>query len=196
MPSPAFQRFNEVMLRADTIMGVHSSGLDRGEIQALFGAVFATQVAAWNAYVVAVVRAFYIEIANSASPTFHAMHTISSSHAEKDLDRFNTPNSEKTRELLVVCTGYDPWPDWAWPRSGVTALAARLRLNEILKVRHSFAHGFAMPACAWNVDASGRTRLTRAVLKWNRAFLFRIATKTDVGLKTHIRGIYGRAAGW
>ena len=196
MPSPALLRFDELMLRADTIMGVDSSGLSRKEVQALFGAVFTAQVAAWNAYVVAVVRAFYLEVANAALPTFHAMHTISRSHADKELDRFNTPNAENTRNLVAICTGYDPWPDWAWPRSGLSALAARQRVNEILKVRHSFAHGFAMPSYAWNVGATGQTRLTSAVLRWNRAFLVGIAVRTDAGITAHIRAVYGRAGTW
>jgi hypothetical protein len=196
MASAALLRFREVMDRADVLMGIDSSGLSRREVQAVFGAVFLTQVAAWNAYVVGLVRAFYVEVANAAVPTFHAMHTISSALAEMDLGKFNTPNADKSRELIVVCTGYDPWPDWGWPRAGLSALAVQQRINEILKVRHSFAHGFAMPTYGWNVDGSGHARLTRGVLIWNRSFFRGLAVRTDAGMKTHIKAIYGCAVGW
>jgi hypothetical protein len=196
MASPAFQRFNELMDQADVLMGIDSAGLSRRETQSVAGAVFLAQVAAWNAYVVGLVRTFYVEVANASTPTFHAVHTLSSALAEMDLGKFNTPNADKSRELVAVCTGYDPWPDWAWPRGGLSVLAVKQRINEVLKVRHSFAHGFAMPAFSWNVDASGHARLTRGILRWNRSFLRGVAERTDAGMKAHIQTVYGRANNW
>lgn len=196
MPSPALQRFSDILLRADTITEVGLSGLSREKLQGLYGAAFTAQVAAWNAYVVALVEAFYGEVADPALATFHAMHTISSAHSRQQLERFNTPNSENTRNLLVLCTGYDPWNDWAWARSNLNALQVRMRLNEILKVRHSFAHGFTMPAFAWNQTPQGDTRINRRLLNWNRAFLNHIVAKTDHGMKAHLQNTYNRALTW
>jgi hypothetical protein len=64
----------------------------------------------------------------------------------------------------------------------MNALAVRLRLNEILKVRHSLAHGFAMPGYVWPQAPSGKTRLALEALVWTRTFFNHIVTTMDIGL--------------
>ena len=105
-------------------------------------------------------------------------------------------NAENTRSLIIACTGYDPWIDWQWPARGMNALATRLRLNEILKVRHSLAHGFPMPGYTWNQAASGETRLTLEGLAWTRAFFNHLVATTDRGLRAHLNAVYAVAARW
>ena len=86
--------------------------------------------------------------------------------------------------------------DWQWPARGMNALATRLRLNEIVKVRHSLAHGFAMPGYSWTQAASGETRLTMQELGWTRAFFNHLVTTTDLGLRTHLVATYGVVPNW
>jgi hypothetical protein len=78
----------------------------------------------------------------------------------------------------------------------MSVLAVRLRLNEILKVRHSLAHGFAMPGYAWTQTASGDTRLTPAELAWTRAFFNHLVASTDRGIKSHLKAVYAVTPAW
>ena len=186
MPSPAAARYKSLAAKASVILKADRSALCREEVQALYGAAFVAHVAAWNAYASGLVRDFFQEVANPTVAQFHAMHSLANAAAISQLERFSTPNAENTRNLIVACTGYDPWQDWQWPARDMNVLAARLRLNEILKVRHSLAHGFAMPGYPWNQNASGQTRLTLEALGWARAFLYHLVATTDLGFRAHL----------
>lgn len=196
MPSAAAIKYKALAAHASVILKADRSTLSRLEVQAVYGAAFVAQVAGWNAYVVALVRCFFQEVSNPAVANFHAMHTLVSTAAKFQLDRFNTPNAENTRNLILGWTGYDPWPDWLWPARSMNALAVRLRLNETLQVRHSLAHGFAMPGYPWTQSVLGETRLTLAELGWTRAFFNHLVATTDRGLRNHLNTVYGVMPGW
>jgi hypothetical protein len=196
MPSAAAIKYRELTTRASVILKADRRKLGKGEVQALYGAAFVAQTAAWNAYVVRLVDCFFQEVANPAVASFHAMHTLANSIATSHFDRFSTPNAENTRNLILTSTGYDPWTDWQWPAHGMSGLAVRNRLNEILKVRHSLAHGFAMPAYHWNQTASGEIRLTLYDFKWMRTFLNYLTASTERGMKLHLNTVYAIAPNW
>lgn len=196
MPSVAAIKYRALAAHASVILKADRSSVGRQEVQALYGATFVAQVAAWNAYIVGLVGCFFQEVANPSVADFHAIHTLANAAARVQLERFNTPNAENTRNLMLVTTGYDPWPDWQWPARGMNALAVRLRLNEILKVRHSLAHGYSMPGYQWTQAKSGETRLTVEILAWTRAFFSHLVAATDLGLKAHLGTVYGVIATW
>ncbi|MEH2464305.1 HEPN domain-containing protein [Nostoc sp.] len=106
----------------------------------------ATFVAGWEAYIEELVRNFFDITANPLDPQFYAVHSIAKNAAERSLKQFNTPNADNSRNLLVQYTGYNPINDWVWSKRSMNALATRQMLNDILQVRHSFAHGFSIPA--------------------------------------------------
>jgi hypothetical protein len=73
----------------------------------------------------------------------------------------------------------------------------RSRLNEILKVRHAFAHGFAIPPYAWTqARAGGRVRLTTTAVIETERFLQRLVRVTDNGMKGYLAVGYGAATSW
>jgi hypothetical protein len=117
----------------------------REQLQVYAHAALAALVAGWDAFLNEIVREFYRETAKPADSSFTRMHEVARVQAEIRLDRFNTPNWENGRDLLILATGHDPIADWVLSRRGMGVQQVRERLNEILKVRHSFAHGFATP---------------------------------------------------
>ena len=165
------------------------------EIQVYYGSALTAYVAAWDAYINNLVRAFYHTITD-VNPRFHAVYTIARQAAERALERFNTPNWENTRTLLERYTGYDPINDWIWTRRGMSVQQVHDRLNEILRVRHSFAHGFDMPSYNWTESPSGRSRLTSKAIQETEAFFKNLVKVTDRGMKVHIESIYGFANVW
>ncbi len=127
---------------------------------------------------------------NPLTPEFHAVHSLVKEAAERALIRFNTPNWENTRNLLVQQTGYDPINDWIWNRRGMGVHQVHEKLNEILRVRHSFAHGFPVPAYSWTQSPNGRIRLTNRALLDVGAFFNLMVSVTDKGMQQHIELTY------
>ena len=165
--------------------------LRSGEIQVYYHAALTAYVAGWNAYIKNLVRAFYDVIPNS-SP----IYAIARQAAERLTERFNTPNWENTQKFLEQCTGSDPINDWVWSRRGMSGLQVRVRLNEILRVRHSFAHGFDIPTYDWTRSPSGKVRLTSKAIQEVEAFFKNLVKVTDNGMKVHIESTYELSNIW
>lgn len=200
MPSPAATKYGVASLRSEMLRALPTNmrlrPMTREQTQVYLHAALAASVASWNAYLSDLVRDFFAESANPLLSQFHSMHTLAKEAAENALGRFNTPNWENSRNLLVQCTGYDPIADWIWPVRSMTTIQVRERLNEILKVRHSFAHGYAIPAYSWTQSPTGRVRLTSTTVKDADAFLKNLVSRTDLGMKNHLLAVYGAARLW
>ncbi len=198
MPSPAAHKYAEDATRTKLLREAARlySRSSRQEKRVLYGASLAASVAAWDAYVNGVVRDFFHVTAAPLIPRASAHHGLARAMAEKLLKSFNVPNSENVRNLLVGATGFDPWPHWQWPAKRLNSLLIRDRLNEILKARHSVAHGFALPSFTWTVSARGQPRLTARILQWNEAFLDNLVRQTDSGISQHVQVTYAIAAPW
>ncbi len=200
MSSPAALKY---LTAASHIQTLRRTATDRrvrpmlhDEIQVYYHAALAAYVAAWNAYISNLVRDFYDVIGDPSNSKFDAIQTLAKRAAESTLTRFNTPNSENTRNLLIQCTGYDPIDNWVWSHRGMAGLQVRARLNEILRVRHSFAHGFDMPDYDWTRSPSGKIRLTSKAIQDTEAFFKNLVKVTDRGMETHIESTYGLANIW
>lgn len=194
MSSPAAEKYNALQIRADFLQKIAADKrikpLARDEAENYLHAALAAYVAAWEAYVESLVKDFYSMTADPLNSRYSAIHTIARNRAERVLEKFNTPNAENTREFLLKNTGYDPWSDWNWPARSFNSLMTRERLNEILRVRHSFSHGFNIPQYSWNSLPSGRCRLTGKSLQMVQSFFTNLVKKTDAGMKMHIQSIY------
>jgi hypothetical protein len=164
--------------------------------QTYLHASLAMSVAAWDAYLNAIVVEFFSAVANPVDVPFHSLHTLSRGFAERALERFSTPNFENSRSLIVSCTGYDPYADWGWKPRGLSPLEVRDLLNQILRVRHSFAHGFSIPAYPWTQSSKGRVRLTSAGVATVEALLKYLVAATDKGLRLHVRAAFNVDVHW
>ena len=200
MPSPAALRFRATIERIQTLRRTATDKRLRpmlhDEIQVYYHAALTGYVAAWNAYIDNLVRNFYDVIADSAHPKFDAIHTLAKGIVENALARFNTPNWENTRTLLNHCTGYDPINNWGRSQANMNLEQVHQRLNEILRVRHSLAHGADMPAYNWTQSPSGRVRLTSKTIQETEAFFKNLVKVTDRGMKAYIESTYGLTNIW
>lgn len=153
-------------------------------------------VAAWDAYIKAVIKEYLGKITDPTDVRYSALYDLLNAFALASLEKLNTPNFENTRNVLISTTGYDPFADCVWTVRGLSGLATRERLNEILKVRHSFAHGFPMPSYTWNRSSSGQIRLTVIAVDDCRALLSFLVKKYDRGLGNTMQRIHGIDPRW
>ena len=200
MPSPAALKYTASANRIQTLRRAATDRrlrpMSQDEIQVYYHAALTSYVAAWNAYIDNLVRNFYDVIVDPANPKFDAIHTLAKGVVENALARFNTPNWENTRDLLNQYTGYDPINDWGESQANMNLQQVHQRLNEILRVRHTLAHGSDMPAYNWIQSPSGRVRLTSKAIQETEAFFKKLVNVTDRGMKEHIELTYGLTSIW
>ncbi|WP_370638374.1 HEPN domain-containing protein [Aurantimonas sp. VKM B-3413] len=125
------------------------------ERQVFYHASISMDVAAWDSYINSVVTEFNSRIGGISNPSLLRYRANIQLTITKRLDKFNTPNFDNTRTLVVECTGFDPVSSWAWPARNMIWQAVQIRLNEILRIRHSFAHGFSLPNYSWLPQKGG-----------------------------------------
>ena len=195
MPSPALSTYTTSVRRIQPLRRAATDKRFRSmshndEIQVYYHATLTGYVAAWNAYISNLVRNFYDVIADSANPKFDAIHILAKGTVENALTRFNTPNWESTRNFLNQYTGYDPINDWGGSQVNMNLEQVHQRLNEILRVRHSLAHGSDMPAYDWTQSPSGRVLLTGKAIQETGTFFKNLVKLTDSGMKAHIEATY------
>lgn len=159
-------------------------------------AALAIYVAGWDSYLNQVTAEFVQKIANPTDAGYISLHSLISPIVEQKLKKFNTPNWENSRELLITCTGYDPISDWAWRKAHLNRQQSQDFLNGILKVRHSFAHGFAIPTFAWTQTPTGRIQLNDQALQRIERFFSHLVSATDNGLVVHGRRSFPGRTFW
>jgi capsule polysaccharide modification protein KpsS len=197
MPSPAATKYFQDVEKARILRELASDrrlSPTSPRIEVCRHASLASKVAAWDAYINNLVRTFFVVTTDPLTIKFHALHQVARNIAEQALEKFNTPNWENTRNLLARHTGYDPYNDWNW--AGYNSTQVKERLNEILKVRHSFAHGFSIPAYSWTQSATGMVELTDQALGENDTFFENLVLNTDNGMKQHIITTYSVTLTW
>ncbi len=196
MGSQAARKFadavSRVQLIRDTATDKRLRPLARDKARILLHASLAGYVASWEAYLEWLVREFFQITADPLTTNFHAIHSLLRDHSTESLNQFNTPHADNARNLLIEYTGFDPYPVWIWPARHLNGVQVRERLAEILKVRHSFAHGFAMPSYTWNTSTTGQARLTWDILSMTEKFFSNLVRRTDVGMRAHVQTTYGR----
>ncbi|WP_414882646.1 hypothetical protein [Pseudomonas sp. IT-P2] len=189
--------------KADYLIS-HAGQLRRAKLHKekaiLLHAALAAHVAAWDSYVKRLMREKYGAIFSTVSPGYGTLHEISRRRTEKAIEKLNTPNAENVRNFMMECSDFDPWPSWINIRFGSATLPASImvtnRLNEVFKVRHSFAHGFTMPMFPWNTGRAGSAHLDCGTLRSVSGFLNDLAIATDSGFSIHIASRFAIAKPW
>lgn len=169
-----------------------TASLSNQHKSACLHASWAMLVAAWEAYLERLIREVQQIITDPSQAKLSAVLALLKLISEKEIMRFNTPNSENSRNLLYRHTGYDPINDWQWATNGMTGIQTRTRLDEILRVRHSFAHGFPIPTdIVWVKNRNIQGNLTVGALNSVDRFLSHMVKVTDVGMAKHLINVFG-----
>jgi hypothetical protein len=200
LASSSADKFFSISKNADKLYCLaHDARLQPSNLETKYSyyhAALAVYVSGWDAYINNIIAEFFNITSDPLNSKYQLMHELARLHSIKKLAKFNTPNWENTRILLTECTGFDPMTHWQWTRRGKNIHESKELLNEILKIRHSFAHGFIMPAFSWNQSNTGVPRLTKKNIEDIEAFFKHLVNSTDTGLSTHIQSSYGVLTAW
>lgn len=145
-------------------------------------ASLAAHVAAWDNYIKSAIREYYRRTANPLDVRYAVLHNTVQMLSASALRKLNTPNRDNARNAIVECVGYDPLPDWTWKSANLTATDIKDFMDEVFKVRHSFAHGFGLPALDWLAPKSGANRLTVSAVNRVDHLFSHLTLRTDKGL--------------
>lgn len=185
MIAEAEYEFNKAMKDSQNLIAIHKElnrdpGLRVREMS-LNRAIVVLTVAAWQAYVQdlasEILRVFEIPAGDHG----RAVYLATRGEVLSAADKFSTPHSENTRNLLLRL-GFDPWPHWKWQAGPLYMSSSRTRerMDQWLKVRHAIAHGHdALP----DVDVlptlpDGRRTLRRSEAEACMRFFGRVVELT------------------
>lgn len=202
MASKSAQAFRKARDRARML--VADSGGSRGKPLSMdykdtyLHAALALLVAAWEAYLERLIVETQRLLGESESnQRLTAILSLLSALAAKEIKKFNTPTADNSRNLLLAHTGFDPLNAWHWSAGGLNAIQSRQRLDEILRVRHCFAHGASIPTDVhWAINRKVHGHLTKVALKMADRFLTHMVDATDAGMASHLATVYDIAVHW
>lgn len=192
MPSVSLHRMISSVRTTNKLDSFASIGaMAIGDRQVFYHACLAMDVASWDGYINNVVKEYNEsigDVTNNSLLNYRLSHNLL---IDKRLEKFNTPNFDNTRNLIIECSGYDPVGVWSWPARSMIWQSVQSRLNEVLKIRHSFAHGLSFPTYAWLPQKSGQCYLNKKIVTDVEKLLIHLATSLDGGLKSHMIAQYG-----
>lgn len=159
-------------------------------------AALAAYVSGWEVYVEDVTVEFLDVLIASSDPKASALAKTLRDEAARAAKRFNTPSFQESRDLVYRFTGFDPLPFLASPRLSMTSAQAQTRLDEVLRVRHAFAHGRPLPNLVWLTRYAHTSRLSRTSVRGVASLLSDLAEGIDSGLSSYASQTFGIAAIW
>lgn len=122
-------------------------------------------VSAWEAYIEAITLEAIDCLVDPSDLKRSAIVQVLRKEAQRATESFNTPNFDNARTLLLRYTGFDAYTSMQSPRLGLGVPQTQTRLNEILRVRHSFAHGLPIPNYSWLSRYGVSSRLTKRAVE-------------------------------
>lgn len=202
MSSAAAKEFANARTSAGILVAAAAFPPDNAKIQAAhkaacLHAALAMLVAAWEAYLERLVKESQKAMSDATNVKLSAALALLGGLTDKEIKKFNTPAADNARTLLIAHTGYDPINDWHWAAGGLNGIQSRERLNEILLIRHSFAHGFSIPtSISWAKNRNQPGKLKIGTLHDVERFLNHLVRQTDSGMCLHITRAFGVAKPW
>lgn len=200
MPSRSLRGFSSAKRRAQRLAAISTDRRLRpityAEMEPPLHAALAAYVSGWEAYVEDVTVEFLDVLVVAMEPKASALAKTLRDEAMRVVKRFNTPSFQESRDLVYRFTGFDALPSMASPRLGMTSAQAQTRLDEVLRVRHAFAHGRPLPNLGWLTRYAQATRLSRRAVQSVDALLTDLVDGVDAGLNSYAATIFGVARVW
>ncbi len=160
MSSVALTKFNTMLLGGKILQSQAGSPSTATTDQVLIDQTFykaavALGVGCWEGYIEAALREFVAKVRLQAHRRNWTMISIFEAMVDAKASNLNTPNWEQSRALLIEVTGMDPYASWSWAPKFTNQNDTKQYFDGIMKVRHAFAHGFAVPNDVPGVTAPG-----------------------------------------
>ena len=199
MPSNALNKFHtsivgaKVLLDFNAVATPASTDLKFVE-QICLKAAIASAVGCWEGYLEAALREFVSKTRVLAQRRSWSLIAQFESIVDKLAADLNTPNWEKTRDLLITVTGMDPYASWVWSPKCTNPTDTKSIFDGILKVRHAFAHGFNVPGDVPGLSVPGVLDIVYSQEAIDCIVFF--ATKTDELLEHELMHRHDCKTGW
>lgn len=199
MASAALAKFDSSVLGANVLAGFCGSASAASPSQpftddCLLRAAVAQAVGCWEGYLEGVLREFVSKTRVQAQRRSWTLIVQFEALVDRMAADLNTPNWDKSRELIINVTGMDPYPSWIWGPKFANQTDTKAYFDGILKVRHSFAHGFSVPTDIPGPAVPGV--LDAAYVNEAVTCLRFFATKVDDLLKHELTHRHSCATGW
>ena len=199
MGSAALKKFQDSIVGARVLasfFGIASTASTSQAFtdQCLLKASVGQAVGCWEGYVEAVLPEFVSKTRVHAHRKAWTLIVQFESLVNKLAKDLNTPSWDKSRELILSVTGMDPYASWIWGPRFSSQTDTKAFFNGILDVRHSFAHGFAVPMNVPGLAVPGQ--LDSAYVSDATICLEFFATTVDSLLEHELTHRHACAAGW
>ena len=197
--SVAFNKFSASVAGARVLAGFNGSASVSSPSQVftdmcLLSAAIAQGVGCWEGYLEAVLREFVSKTRVQAHRRAWTLIVQFEALVDKMASDLNTPSWDKCRDLLLSITGMDVYPSWIWPAKFANQTDTKAYFDGILKVRHSFAHGFPVPNDIPGLIVPGTLDPTYVADAISCLEFF--AQKTDALLEHELTHRHGCTSGW
>lgn len=200
MPSRSLTNFRTARRRALRLLDIATDRrlrpLTYEDMEPGLHAALASFVSAWEAYIESLCIEILDEIASCASAQTASVLSVLRLEAKNNIEKFNTPNFDNSRNLILRFTGFDPYNYMTMSSLGLSAQQTQTRLNEILKLRHAFAHGFSIPNLPWLTRYGVQSRLSKKSVSLAGTSISDLVKSIDAAAANHLRMTYGLPTAW
>lgn len=199
MGSVALAKFEKSIVGAKVLASFcgSSSAVSPDQVftdQCLFSASIGQAVGCWEGYIEDVLTEFVSKTRIQAHRKAWTLIVQFESLVDKLTQDFNTPNWDKSRELILSVTGMDPYSSWIWTPRYTNQNDTKAFFDGILQVRHAFAHGCSVPSNVPGLLNPGKLDVT--YVNDAMACLEFFSSKTDSLLGHELTHRHGCTSGW
>lgn len=198
MPSLAHGKFSESLEQAYILVGLSTNSTQsifsaqKTELACLQAAI-ACSVGCWEGYIENALKEFVSKTKLGIRRPWQLIAQFEYI-VEKITAELNTPSWDKVRETMLTVAGIDPNPAWTFTPFFQNQQTTKDFFDGIMKVRHSFAHGFSVPHGIPGVVTPGMLDQNYAITALS--CIAYMAHKTDKLLEHELIYRHNQPAGW